>query len=133
MFPASCRQSSRARRDAPGARPARHVKTGDIMPKKRRSLKEMVDDPRFISGVYNYCDRWCERCPLTARCLVYATEREQDTEDPGSRDINNRAFWERVEETFREAREMLEEMMQERGIALEPSDPDTERELARRH
>jgi hypothetical protein len=26
---------------------------------------------RFIPGVYNYCDRWCERCRLQARCRVY--------------------------------------------------------------
>ncbi len=27
--------------------------------------------PDFISGVYNYCDRWCETCPFTFRCSVY--------------------------------------------------------------
>jgi hypothetical protein len=26
----------------------------------------------FIVGIFNYCDRWCERCPLTSRCLVFA-------------------------------------------------------------
>jgi len=30
----------------------------------------------FISGVYNYCDRWCERCPFTAKCRVFAMEQE---------------------------------------------------------
>ena len=44
------------------------------MAARRRSLKELAGDPQFISGVYNYCDRWCERCPLTSRCFVYATE-----------------------------------------------------------
>ena len=29
---------------------------------------------QFIPGIYNYCDRWCERCPLTARCRVFAME-----------------------------------------------------------
>ena len=29
----------------------------------------------FIVGVYNYCDRWCERCPLTSRCRVFAEEQ----------------------------------------------------------
>jgi hypothetical protein len=27
-----------------------------------------------ISGVFNYCDRWCERCPFTNRCSVHAVE-----------------------------------------------------------
>lgn len=26
----------------------------------------------FILGIYNYCDRWCECCPFTARCRVFA-------------------------------------------------------------
>jgi hypothetical protein len=28
----------------------------------------------FILGVYNYCDRWCERCALASRCRVYAED-----------------------------------------------------------
>jgi len=56
----------------------------------RRKLKDLAVDPRFISGVYNYCDRWCERCPLTSRCLTYTMEREEDVGDPASRDITNR-------------------------------------------
>jgi hypothetical protein len=26
---------------------------------------------RFVPGIYNYCDRWCERCPFDDRCLVH--------------------------------------------------------------
>ena len=103
------------------------------MPARRRKLREMASDPRFIPGVYNYCDRWCERCPLTSRCLVYATEQQQDAENPASRDINNRAFWKRLEEIFREAQEMLDEMLRERGMEIEPLDAETERKLARWH
>ena len=32
------------------------------------------DDQGFIPGVYNYCDRWCERCPFASRCRSYAME-----------------------------------------------------------
>ena len=31
----------------------------------------------FIVGIFNYCDRWCERCPLTARCRVFAMSAEE--------------------------------------------------------
>jgi hypothetical protein len=24
-----------------------------------------------LPGVYNYCNRWCERCPFTAQCTVF--------------------------------------------------------------
>jgi hypothetical protein len=27
--------------------------------------------PRFIPGIYNYCDRWCERCRFQSRCRLY--------------------------------------------------------------
>ena len=35
----------------------------------------------FIVGIFNYCDRWCERCPLTSRCRVFATLAEMDFEE----------------------------------------------------
>jgi hypothetical protein len=33
-----------------------------------------LDDQGFIPSIHNYCDRWCERCPFTSRCRVYAME-----------------------------------------------------------
>ena len=58
---------------------------------KTKDLLELAGDPRFISGIYNYCDRWCERCQFTSRCLLYAQERESagDTE---ANDIHNEAL-----------------------------------------
>jgi hypothetical protein len=29
----------------------------------------------FILGIFNYCDRWCERCTLSGRCSVFAEEQ----------------------------------------------------------
>ena len=34
----------------------------------------------FIVGIFNYCDRWCEQCPLTNRCRVFASLAEIDFE-----------------------------------------------------
>lgn len=34
----------------------------------------------FIVSIFNYCDRWCERCPLTARCRVFAMTAEVEFE-----------------------------------------------------
>ena len=45
---------------------------------------------RFIDGVSDYCDRWCERCPLTARCRLFAVERRLNELGP---DADNAAFW----------------------------------------
>ena len=41
----------------------------DDMPRK-------AGDPRYISGVYNYCDGWCERCAFTERCRNFAMRIE---------------------------------------------------------
>ena len=38
-------------------------------------LLELAEDPRFIEGIYNYCDRWCERCAFTERCSLIAVQR----------------------------------------------------------
>ncbi len=32
-----------------------------------RSLLHENNDDNYIEGVYNYCNRWCERCPFTGR------------------------------------------------------------------
>ena len=34
----------------------------------------------FIVGIFNYCDRWCERCPFTSRCRLFATLAEIEFE-----------------------------------------------------
>ncbi|HEX7777658.1 MAG TPA: hypothetical protein VF424_00380 [Vicinamibacterales bacterium] len=32
----------------------------------------------FIAGVYNYCDRWCERCRFQTRCRLYRDTRRME-------------------------------------------------------
>jgi hypothetical protein len=35
---------------------------------------------RFIAGIYNFCDRWCGKCPYTGQCLLFAeTERTRQS------------------------------------------------------
>ncbi|HKG78429.1 MAG TPA: hypothetical protein VKA78_03405, partial [Pyrinomonadaceae bacterium] len=84
---------------------------------RRRTLTDLASNPDLISGIYNYCDRWCERCPLTTRCLVYATEQE-DNDPPESRDIHNEAFWRKLGSIFLETREMIVEWAKDAGVDL---------------
>ena len=84
---------------------------------RRRTLTELANNPDLISGIYNYCDRWCERCPLTSRCLVYATEQEDD-DSLESRDICNEAFWQKLRYVFQETREMIADWAKKAGIDL---------------
>src|SRR5207248_4359063 len=85
------------------------------MPKEE--LLGLIENPDFISGIYNYCDRWCERCPLTSRCLLYATEKAGE-DDPAARDIQNEAFWEKLHDIFAQTRQMIEEDAARQGIDL---------------
>ncbi len=96
---------------------------------RRRSLTELANNPDLISGIYNYCDRWCERCPLTSRCLVYATEQE-DRDSFENRDVSNEAFWKKLGSIFQETRKMIAEWARDAGVDL--TEPVVEDEL-RRH
>jgi hypothetical protein len=81
---------------------------------------ELAGERDFISGIYNYCDRWCEKCPFTARCRVYATEAaDGDLDDPEVHDINNEKFWRKLESIFREAHEKIAAWAEETGVDLE--------------
>ena len=99
----------------------------------RNELRELVRSGDFILGIYNYCDRWCERCPFTARCLVYATEKADDlSADPEAHDINSAKFWSRLESMFQEAHEMILEWAEEAGVDVEAiEDEATGREQQR--
>lgn len=73
----------------------------------------------FIPGIFNYCDRWCERCPLTKRCRVYA--KEQEYTDDG-RGVTQEAFWRNLQTIFTETKELLREAAAERGIDIDTLD-----------
>ena len=84
---------------------------------------ELAGEPDFIPGIYNYCDRWCEKCPFTSRCRVYATEAaDGDLDDPEVHDINNEKFWRKLESIFREAHEKMAAWANEAGVDLESTE-----------
>lgn len=89
----------------------------------KERLKELAQDERWISGIYNYCDRWCERCPQTSRCLNYAMG-EEELGYPETRDIRNEAFWKKLEGMFQVTIELLREMAAQEGIDLDALDLD---------
>jgi hypothetical protein len=36
-----------------------------------RRFLAIAQDPSIIHGVHHYCDEWCNRCPVTSRCLGF--------------------------------------------------------------
>jgi hypothetical protein len=87
----------------------------------KERLKKLAEDPRFIQSIYNYCDRWCERCPFTARCLNFALD-EEEFDHLKTQDLDNEAFWKKLSETFQMTLELLEEAAEEQGIDLDSID-----------
>jgi hypothetical protein len=81
-------------------------------------FKDLAANPNLISGIHNYCDRWCERCNFTTRCAVYAAEEADPDNDTASRDINNAAFWQKLSSIFKETQEMISEWAEENGVDL---------------
>ncbi len=45
-----------------------------------------------IPGIYNYCDRWCERCTFTSRCLTFKFGEIMDKNLDDKVELN-RVFW----------------------------------------
>ena len=87
------------------------------MTRDKNDLLKMANNPDFIPGIYNYCDRWCERCPFTLRCMVYTMEKEAFP-DQQSRDINNKEFWQKIQQSLVLGGELLRDMASVRGIDL---------------
>lgn len=82
-------------------------------PRKKKPTRK-----RYIDGIFNYCDRWCERCEFTRRCRLFDMEKKAFP-DEASRDINNEAFWESLRGVFQQTMNMLHKMAKERGIDLD--------------
>ncbi|MEM9897603.1 MAG: hypothetical protein AAF789_14675 [Bacteroidota bacterium] len=78
-----------------------------------------ADNPNFVSGIYNYCDRWCERCQHTHKCYSYAME-QRDVFNLGKTDN----LFEKVAKVFEATMMMLEKMAKEEGIDLTMSEED---------
>lgn len=84
----------------------------------KEDIKKLAENPDFIESVYNYCDRWCERCSFTSRYMNYAMSEEQFPDDE-SRDMKNKIFWEKMSETFKVTMELMKEAAAEHGIDLD--------------
>ncbi|WP_194977126.1 hypothetical protein [Aquiflexum lacus] len=68
-------------------------------------------DPNHIPGIYNWCDRWCERCKMTSKCFLYA--QEQEDRAIMDSDLDQDEKMEKMREKLMETMEMLSEAADE--------------------
>jgi len=46
----------------------------------KKDFINKVNNQNNIPGIYNYCDRWCERCNFTSKCANYSITNEKFSE-----------------------------------------------------
>ena len=85
------------------------------------------DEERFIPGIYNYCDRWCERCNMTQRCLLYHknSRREMEHRLKGEDSHDWDIVLQDLHESFQETLELLRKHAEEEGIDLDAIDTES--------
>ena len=66
-----------------------------------------MSDKQYISEIYNYCDRWCERCAFTSRCRIFEAEEPGVTDYPDE-PIDTPEFWEKMRDSFARTLEVLQ-------------------------
>ena len=90
---------------------------------EKEKLKRLVKDEKYIPGIYNYCDRWCERCCYTDKCLSFELSKSQlESNAP----FDKKKFWSNLENSFGLVKDMLNEYMIEHGIEP-PSEEENEK------
>ncbi len=89
-----------------------------------RVLRLAAQDPTNIPGVYNYCDRWCERCSLTGRCLSFKMDeahiqRRAAVSSAERSDQENAAFWDGIAASLALTLRLVKREAKMHGIDLE--------------
>jgi len=75
----------------------------------------MSENPKHIPSIYNYCDRWCERCYFTSHCAAYDSTSDLNLE---LNDNSNKAFWNHLSQTLEKAADLLRKVSEKIGIDL---------------
>lgn len=90
---------------------------------KKQDQKNNDTYSHYIAGIYNYCDRWCERCAFCSRCMN-CTLVEEEFGDLKASDLDNEAFWKKLTDVLQNTYDMLKEIANAEGIDLDAIDYD---------
>ncbi len=98
----------------------------------KERIKNLAQNPDLIPGIYNFCDRWCEKCAFTSQCMNFAMEKEF-WPDQASKDARNEDFWEAMSRIFEVTMELLHDLAREKGIDLDQAADSVDMEHEDRH
>lgn len=77
----------------------------------------------FIPGIYNYCDRWCDRCEQKLHCMSFVMGSRLEEKGGFSFDHEviheDEGLWTHLKGVFESTYEVLQELAVERGIEVE--------------
>ena len=69
---------------------------------------------KHIPSIYNYCDRWCARCPFTSRCTVYSSEQKLRRTD----DFRSQEYWDQISDNLKKGLDLLGKKAAKFGIDI---------------
>lgn len=75
----------------------------------------------FISGVHNYCDRWCERCVFIDRCSVGHMEQKRWAKGD---DWNPEDFFDELEKIYPDTDESMQQWLDENELDFSDIEPE---------
>jgi len=80
-------------------------------------LFALIQNPDLISGIYNYCDGWCERCSFTSNCLNYKM-MEEGVSDLGTSNSEASSAMDSLDEMFQLSMELLKQAAKDLGMEI---------------
>lgn len=85
----------------------------------KKTLLDLAKNENLVPGIYNYCDRWCERCTMTQKCMTYLHEQEMKEKAAKNPDEENKNFWEQIKLAWEVTMELIEEDADNLGVNLD--------------
>lgn len=87
----------------------------------------MTGEADLIPDIFSYCDRWCERCAFTARCLQFQVESGEQQSGSALQEFDalNAGFWQEMGEALVNAMRYIREMATRQGLGVDDLQKET--------
>lgn len=79
----------------------------------------MAESKKFEPGIYNFCDRWCEKCEDTEKCFLFAWEQKRKSRRLVEGKALEEDFLGELRHNFELVKKLIERSLNEEGLDLE--------------